>query len=660
MPSAVRASPPARRGDAARRPRRPARAPSAPAPRRPRARAAPPPERLRARRAAPAREQRRVDLEVRVLGGRADQRDGPLLDRGQERVLLGLVEAVDLVEEEDRAPAACAEPLAGAGRAPRGRRPTVAETAESSSNSAPVVSATIRASVVLPVPGGPTGSSDGTRSRLDRAPQRPARPDDVLLADELVERPRAQPPRERRRRRPAAGRRPPRRDRPQRAVCSGRGEGGLERGDLRSAGGSGERRAGRSARPPRAPGGRALARARDRRAARSRCTRGRAGADVTVLDSAAPVVERVRADAEEEGLQLQADVGSIENLPYDDAGFDVLVSDFGLIFAADHASVAGGAGARPRPERALGFTAWKPDPKLSELYRSFTDEPLEGRESSEWGREEHVELMLGEDFELDFHDGTLWIDAGSRRGAVGPALHHRAAGARPAREARRRRRRRVPPRVRRALRELPDGRRDPRAAAVPADHREAALIDEAVELLRELIRVDTSNPPGNKTAAAELLRGYLERAGVECELYAKEPGRANLVARITARAGRRRCPAVAHRRGAGRRARVERRPVRRRAARRATSGARRARHEGAGGRERGRARHARARGWRPRGDLVFVAAADEEVGDGFGARVARARAPGGVPRRLRDQRGRRRAGRDRRAACSTSARRARR
>ena len=52
-----------------------------------------------------AREQRRVDLEVGVLGRRADQRQQPLLDRGQQRVLLGLVEAVDLVEEEDRRPA---------------------------------------------------------------------------------------------------------------------------------------------------------------------------------------------------------------------------------------------------------------------------------------------------------------------------------------------------------------------------------------------------------------------------------------------------------------------------------------------------------------------------------------------------------------------------
>jgi len=59
-----------------------------------------------------------------------------------------------------------------------------------------------------------------------------------------------------------------------------------------------------------------------------------------------------------------------------------------------------------------------------------------------------------------------------------------------------------------------------------------SLRAEVTELLQELIRIDTTNPPGNETAAAELLRAYLEESGVACELYAKVPERANLVARI--------------------------------------------------------------------------------------------------------------------------------
>jgi acetylornithine deacetylase/succinyl-diaminopimelate desuccinylase-like protein len=61
--------------------------------------------------------------------------------------------------------------------------------------------------------------------------------------------------------------------------------------------------------------------------------------------------------------------------------------------------------------------------------------------------------------------------------------------------------------------------------------------DEVAELLQELIRLDTVNPPGNETAAAELLRAYLESYGVQCELYARTPERANLVARIAGSGG---------------------------------------------------------------------------------------------------------------------------
>src|SRR5439155_24298248 len=61
------------------------------------------------------------------------------------------------------------------------------------------------------------------------------------------------------------------------------------------------------------------------------------------------------------------------------------------------------------------------------------------------------------------------------------------------------------------------------------------LRTEVTTLLQELIRLDTVNPPGNETRAAEGLRAYLEENGVRCELYARTPERANLVARIPGR-----------------------------------------------------------------------------------------------------------------------------
>jgi acetylornithine deacetylase/succinyl-diaminopimelate desuccinylase-like protein len=72
------------------------------------------------------------------------------------------------------------------------------------------------------------------------------------------------------------------------------------------------------------------------------------------------------------------------------------------------------------------------------------------------------------------------------------------------------------------------------------------LRDEAVTLLQELIRKDTVNPPGNETRAAEILRGYLEESGVRCELYARRPERANLVARIPGRGSGRSLMLLSH------------------------------------------------------------------------------------------------------------------
>jgi acetylornithine deacetylase/succinyl-diaminopimelate desuccinylase-like protein len=58
------------------------------------------------------------------------------------------------------------------------------------------------------------------------------------------------------------------------------------------------------------------------------------------------------------------------------------------------------------------------------------------------------------------------------------------------------------------------------------------MIPDPVELLRELIRFDTTNPPGNERACVEHVQSLLEAEGVACELYAREPARPNLVARL--------------------------------------------------------------------------------------------------------------------------------
>lgn len=59
----------------------------------------------------------------------------------------------------------------------------------------------------------------------------------------------------------------------------------------------------------------------------------------------------------------------------------------------------------------------------------------------------------------------------------------------------------------------------------------AEIEDEALELLQQLIRVDTTNPPGNELACAEVLAESLRKDGYDPKILESEPGRANLVVR---------------------------------------------------------------------------------------------------------------------------------
>ena len=59
-----------------------------------------------------------------------------------------------------------------------------------------------------------------------------------------------------------------------------------------------------------------------------------------------------------------------------------------------------------------------------------------------------------------------------------------------------------------------------------------AARDEAVRILQDLIRIDTSNPPGNETRAAEYLKALLEREKISGDIVALEPSRGNLIARL--------------------------------------------------------------------------------------------------------------------------------
>lgn len=59
-----------------------------------------------------------------------------------------------------------------------------------------------------------------------------------------------------------------------------------------------------------------------------------------------------------------------------------------------------------------------------------------------------------------------------------------------------------------------------------------SLQPEIFQHYADLIRMDTSNPPGNESKAAEYLKAIFDREGIPAQIYAMDPGRGNVVARL--------------------------------------------------------------------------------------------------------------------------------
>src|ERR1700679_3237951 len=61
------------------------------------------------------------------------------------------------------------------------------------------------------------------------------------------------------------------------------------------------------------------------------------------------------------------------------------------------------------------------------------------------------------------------------------------------------------------------------------------MLRDPAELLRQLIRFDTTNPPGNEAECVGWIKDLCEEAGLLTRVLAKDAGRPNLLARLPGR-----------------------------------------------------------------------------------------------------------------------------
>lgn len=69
---------------------------------------------------------------------------------------------------------------------------------------------------------------------------------------------------------------------------------------------------------------------------------------------------------------------------------------------------------------------------------------------------------------------------------------------------------------------------------------------ETIGFLKDLIRIDTQDPPGNESKVAEYIAKIFQREGIPCEILEPVPGRASIVARLKGDGSRKPVMIMAH------------------------------------------------------------------------------------------------------------------
>ena len=120
-------------------------------------------------------------------------------------------------------------------------------------------------------------------------------------------------------------------------------------------------------------------------------------AAVTSTDYVPALLESGRRRAEAEGFDIAFKVADAEDLPYPDAGFNVILSTFGVMFAPDHHQAASEMMRVCRKGGRIGLASWTPSGFLGQLFRVVAAyvPPMPGvRSPLLWGTEGHIQHLF--------------------------------------------------------------------------------------------------------------------------------------------------------------------------------------------------------------------------------------------------------------------------
>ncbi len=137
-----------------------------------------------------------------------------------------------------------------------------------------------------------------------------------------------------------------------------------------------------------------------------------AGARATGLDFSPELLEIARERGSDAMVEVEWVEGDAQELPFDDASFDRVISTFGHMFAPDHKRTADEMLRVCRAAGTIAVACWTPEGAIGRMFRTVAElvPPPAGTPAILWGTEEHQRELLG--------DGGLEQAAGAARGAA--------------------------------------------------------------------------------------------------------------------------------------------------------------------------------------------------------------------------------------------------
>ncbi len=121
-------------------------------------------------------------------------------------------------------------------------------------------------------------------------------------------------------------------------------------------------------------------------------------ADVVSTDYVGALLQRGRERAQAERLPVEFREADAENLPFQDASFDVVLSTFGVMFTANHPRAASELVRVCRRGGKIGMANWTPDSFIGNLLKTVVKyvPPVSGVKSPVmWGNKAYLEEIFG-------------------------------------------------------------------------------------------------------------------------------------------------------------------------------------------------------------------------------------------------------------------------